>query len=74
MPTIAAVPMVAEVVVQFKSILLPASALGGVLSTFTVTTSVHKPFTDKVYVVVVVGLAVGCATVDELSPVAGVQL
>ena len=62
-------------VVQFKFNVEPASAVGAVVFTFTVTVdvAVHPllPVTITVYVVVDVGLAVGCASVVELNPVAG---
>ena len=70
--------MIPELVIQSRFRVLPASAVGGVVSTFTVTTSValhpFAPVTVTVYVVVVLGLAVGCAIVVELSPVEGDQL
>ncbi len=56
----------------------PASAIGIVLFTVTVTedVAVHpfEPVTVTVYVVVDVGFAVGFDTVDELKPVVGLQL
>jgi hypothetical protein len=76
-PTIAVVPMIADVVVQFKALSTPASAIGKVVLTLTKTASVAvQPLelvTVTVYVCVVVGLAVGVAEVVELNPVEGLH-
>jgi len=76
-PAIAAVPIKADVVVQFKFLSVPAFAVGGVVLTFTVTISVavqpFAPVTVTVYVVVTIGFAVGCAIVVELKPVEGLH-
>ncbi len=62
-PTTEALPIVVEVVVQFKFLSTQASAVGVVVFTFTTTTSVAvhplEPVTVKVYVVLTEGFAVG---------------
>ena len=73
LPPIAVVPIVALVVVQSKFCVEPASAVGAVLLTVTVTSSVQRPFTVSVYVVVIKELAVGCAIFGSFKPVAGDQ-
>ena len=66
------------VVVQFMFNVEPALALGGVLSTVTVTTSVAVqplgPVTVNVYVVVELGLADVVAEFGLLNPDVGLQL
>jgi hydrogenase/urease accessory protein HupE len=62
-----------------QTVELPAiEAIGIVLSTFTTTLDVAiqplLPVTVTVYVVVIVGLAVGMASVVELNPADGLQL
>jgi hypothetical protein len=75
LPPIATVPIAPLVVVQFKFNADPASAVGGVVFTLTVTLEVAVqpllPVTVTVYVVVAVGLAVGCAMFIALNPVDG---
>lgn len=71
----AAVPSVADGEVQVKVTAEPALAVGAVLFTVTVTTSVATQpdalVTVNVYVVVTVAEQVGVALEAELNPVAG---
>jgi Zn-dependent protease len=71
------VPIVAEVVMQFKFLSTPALTVGGAVFTITTTASVAvQPFalvTVTVYVFVEEGLAVGIASVTELKPVDGLH-
>jgi hypothetical protein len=59
LPTIPEVPIVADVVVQFKLLSLPASAKGDIVFTLTTTASVavhpFVPVTVTVYTVVALG-------------------
>ena len=72
----AVAPKVAEVVVQFKVLSMPASAVGTAVDTFTTTASVAvQPeavfVTVTVYVAVTLGVAVGFETVLLDKPVSG---
>lgn len=77
LPTMDAVPIRPEVVVQFRFNVVPALAVGEVVFTVTVTVdvAVHPllPVTVTVYVVVTLGEAVGCAILVALKPVDGLQ-
>lgn len=69
--------MVPDVVVQLRLSVEPALAVGAVLFTLTTTDDEalqpFEPVTTTVYVVVLKGVAVGCATETELNPVAALQ-
>ena len=75
LPAIETLPIVALVVVQFTFCVEPASAVGGKLSTLTVTLLVAvQPFievTVMVYIVVDGGFAIGCGIEVKFKPSAG---
>jgi hypothetical protein len=71
------VPMVAEVVMQFKFLSAPALTVGNEVFTVTTTASVAvQPLalvTVTVYVLVKAGEAIGMAIMIELNPVEGLH-